>query len=158
MGATGKTYRRDRRRLRDLQLAQLDRGKALPTSLPYRVATWTFGNELAMVFWPAKSSSITTCGCNRFRPASLVGHRVFQRCPVLHPLAARAERGRVRGRGGDGLLRPARPACRRRRKNHIIRAVHDLLPTVSRRRSLKEFPAAKSAEEALAPFQTRQMT
>src|SRR5206468_2485131 len=33
-----------------LQLARLNRGEALPTELPYRVAAWTFGNELAMVF------------------------------------------------------------------------------------------------------------
>jgi hypothetical protein len=32
------------------QLAKLDRGETLPTALPYTVETWTFGNDLAMVF------------------------------------------------------------------------------------------------------------
>jgi hypothetical protein len=31
-------------------LARLDRGEALPQSLPYRVQTWTFSDQLAMVF------------------------------------------------------------------------------------------------------------
>jgi hypothetical protein len=31
-------------------LARLDRGEKLPTQLPYVVATWTFGDQLAMVF------------------------------------------------------------------------------------------------------------
>ena len=31
-------------------LERLDRGEALPTSLPYSVQTWTFGDDLAMVF------------------------------------------------------------------------------------------------------------
>ena len=31
-------------------LARLDRGEALPTTLPYVVQTWTFGDDLAMIF------------------------------------------------------------------------------------------------------------
>lgn len=33
-----------------VQLKQLDAGKSLPTTLPYPVQTWTFGNELVMIF------------------------------------------------------------------------------------------------------------
>lgn len=33
-----------------MQLAKLDRGEPLPTSLPYMVETWSFGDELTMVF------------------------------------------------------------------------------------------------------------
>jgi len=33
-----------------LNLQRLDRGEKLPTQLPYRVQTWTFGDNLAMVF------------------------------------------------------------------------------------------------------------
>jgi len=32
------------------QLAQLDRNGSLPSSSPYTVQTWTFGDQLAMVF------------------------------------------------------------------------------------------------------------
>jgi neutral ceramidase len=31
-------------------LARLDRGESIPTTLPYTVQTWTFGDDLAMVF------------------------------------------------------------------------------------------------------------
>ncbi|HTL29064.1 MAG TPA: neutral/alkaline non-lysosomal ceramidase N-terminal domain-containing protein, partial [Tepidisphaeraceae bacterium] len=33
-----------------VQLAKLDRGEKLQTELPYTIATWTFGDKLAMVF------------------------------------------------------------------------------------------------------------
>lgn len=33
-----------------LNLARLDRGEKLPTHLPYRIQTWTFGKDLAWVF------------------------------------------------------------------------------------------------------------
>ena len=35
-------------------LAKLDRGESLPTILPYLVQTWTFGDDLAMVFLPGE--------------------------------------------------------------------------------------------------------
>lgn len=35
-------------------LARLDRGEALPTHLPYLVQTWSFGDDLAMVFLPGE--------------------------------------------------------------------------------------------------------
>jgi len=37
-----------------LNLARLKRGEKLPTTLPYFVQTWTFGNGLAMVFLPGE--------------------------------------------------------------------------------------------------------
>ena len=35
-------------------LARLDRGEALPTELPYLVQSWTFGDDLTMVFLPGE--------------------------------------------------------------------------------------------------------
>lgn len=35
-------------------LARLDHGEALPTQLPYLVQTWSFGDDLAMVFLPGE--------------------------------------------------------------------------------------------------------
>ena len=35
-------------------LARLDRGEAIPTSLPYMVQTWAFGPELVLVFLPGE--------------------------------------------------------------------------------------------------------
>jgi hypothetical protein len=37
-----------------MQLARLDRGEALATTLPYLVQVWNFGPELAMVFLPGE--------------------------------------------------------------------------------------------------------
>jgi hypothetical protein len=37
-----------------LNLARLTRGEKLPTTLPYMVQTWTFGEGLAMVFLPGE--------------------------------------------------------------------------------------------------------
>jgi hypothetical protein len=37
-----------------LNLRRLDLGEKLPTELPYMLQTWTFGNELAMVFMPGE--------------------------------------------------------------------------------------------------------
>ena len=39
---------------RKKNLARLDRGESLPTTLPYRVSTWNFGDALAMVFLPGE--------------------------------------------------------------------------------------------------------
>jgi lysophospholipase L1-like esterase len=35
-------------------LARVERGETLPQSLPYMIQTWTFGNDLAMVFLPGE--------------------------------------------------------------------------------------------------------
>ena len=35
-------------------LARLDRGESLPTTLPYLIQTWIFGDDLAMVFLPGE--------------------------------------------------------------------------------------------------------
>jgi putative membrane-bound dehydrogenase-like protein len=37
-----------------VQLDRLDRGESLPTKVPYRVQTWTFGDDLAMAFLPGE--------------------------------------------------------------------------------------------------------
>jgi hypothetical protein len=37
-----------------VQLAKLDRGETLQTTLPYPIQTWTFGDQLAMVFLPGE--------------------------------------------------------------------------------------------------------
>ena len=37
-----------------VNLAKLDRGEKLPTTLPYLVQAWNFGDDLAMVFLPGE--------------------------------------------------------------------------------------------------------
>ncbi|HTK74584.1 MAG TPA: hypothetical protein VL371_04950, partial [Gemmataceae bacterium] len=37
-----------------VQLGRLDRSESLPTNVPYRAQTWTFGDDLAMAFLPGE--------------------------------------------------------------------------------------------------------
>src|SRR5262249_31575096 len=37
-----------------VQIERLDRGESLPSQVPYRVQTWTFGDDLAMAFLPGE--------------------------------------------------------------------------------------------------------
>jgi len=68
-----------------LQLEKLNRGEALPTEVPYIIETWTFGNQLAMVFLAGE-------GRRRLRPSprarlrfqSPLGQRLFKRCPQCY--------------------------------------------------------------------------
>ena len=91
-------------------LARLDRGEALPTTLPYVVQTWTFGDDLAMIFL-AGEVVVDYCAPpqGRVRRPSALDQRLLQRRPLLHRLAARHRRGGLRGRRIDGLLRPPNP-------------------------------------------------
>ncbi|MES2707599.1 MAG: neutral/alkaline non-lysosomal ceramidase N-terminal domain-containing protein [Verrucomicrobiota bacterium] len=46
-------------------LERLDRGETLPAALPYSVQTWTFGNDLAMVFLPGEVVADYSLGLKR---------------------------------------------------------------------------------------------
>ena len=97
-------------------IERLDRGESLPTTVPYVVQTWCFGDDMAMVFL---AGEVVVDYALRLKweidaePA--LGRRLQQRRALLHPLAADPQRGRLRGRFLDDLLRPpvaARPGDR----------------------------------------------
>lgn len=110
------------------QLARLERGEALPTTLPYSVQVWTLGDELAMVFLPGEVVVDYALRLKR----ELDGRRLWisayaNGCPCY--IASR----RVLGEGGyevDGSMyfydRPTHfdPAV----EDLIIGAVHKLMP------------------------------
>jgi hypothetical protein len=109
-------------------LDRLDRGEALPTTLPYVVQTWTFGDDLAMVFL---AGEVVVDYARRLK-AEYDGTRLWISAYCNDVPCYIASR-RVIGEGGyevDGSMRyydrPTRldPAA----EDRIIDAVHELLP------------------------------
>ena len=94
-----------------VQLDKLDRGETLPTKIDYPRPDLDV-RRLARDGLPARRSRgrlLAAAQEGTRRPAAL-GQRLRQRrAPCYIPSRARPERRRLRGRRGDGLLRPARP-------------------------------------------------
>ena len=107
-----------------VQLAALDRGEKLPTSVSYPIMTWNFGDSLAMVFLPGEVVVDYAQRLKReARPRPSLDHRLCQRHPLLHPLRAGLEGRGLRGGRGDDLLQQAGPLRgRHRAANHRRRA------------------------------------
>ena len=109
-------------------LARLDRGEALPTTLPYVVQTWTFGDDLAMIFL---AGEVVVDYARRLK-AECDGPRLWISAYCNDVPCYIASR-RVIGEGGyevDGSMiyydRPTRldPEA----EDRIVAAVHSLLP------------------------------
>jgi hypothetical protein len=109
-------------------LARLDRGEALPTTLPYPVQTWTFGDDLAMVFL---AGEVVVDYARRLK-AECDGSRLWISA-YCNDVPCYIASKRLIGEGGyevDGSMlfydRPTRldPAA----EDRIIAAVHALLP------------------------------
>jgi hypothetical protein len=115
-------------------LARLDRGERIPTTLPYSVQTWTFGDELAMVFLPGEVVIDYQLRLKREFDASRLWVNAYANdVPCYIPSR------RILAEGGyeaeDSLWyydRPARLATSS--EDRIIRAVDDLLPRKFRAR------------------------
>ena len=109
-------------------LARLDRGEKLPTKLPYITQSWTFGNELAMVFLAGEVVIDYERRLKReFDSTRLWVNGYANDVPCYIPSR------RILTEGGyeaeDSLWyydRPARLAMSN--EDRIIQAVHDLLP------------------------------
>ena len=137
-------------------LARLDRGEVLPTKLPYRVQTWNFGNDLALVFLPGEVVVDYALRLKQdFDATRLWVSSYANGVPCYIPSK------RVLREGGyeaeDSLWyydRPARLAPET--EDLIVAAVHDLMPgSYAWSPEKTEFPPAKSPAEALAAFRTR---
>ena len=115
-------------------IARLDRGEKLPTTLPYLAQTWTFGDELAMVFLAGEVVIDYQLRLKReFDTSRLWVNAYANDVPCYIPSR------RILAEGGyeaeDSLWyydRPARLAASSEDK--IIRAVEDLLPQKFRAR------------------------
>jgi putative membrane-bound dehydrogenase-like protein len=129
-------------------LARLDRGEKLPTKLPYSVATWTFGDDLAMVFLPGEVVVDYERRLKReFDDTRLWVNGYANDVPCYIPSR------RILTEGGyeaeDSLWyydRPARLAMSN--EDRIIKAVHDLLP--------RKFVAKTNRAEGPQPLSPKQ--
>jgi putative membrane-bound dehydrogenase-like protein len=132
-----------------IQLERLARDGKLAETIPYAVQTWTFGDDLSMVFLAGEVVVDYALRLKHdFDPARLWVSSYSNDVPCYIPSR------RVLAEGGyeaEGAMvyyaRPTRfaPAV----ENDIVRAVHSILPSSLRTEaSLKEFPLPKSPEES----------
>ncbi|HEY0456183.1 MAG TPA: neutral/alkaline non-lysosomal ceramidase N-terminal domain-containing protein, partial [Verrucomicrobiae bacterium] len=132
-------------------LARLARGEVLPTSLPYAVQTWTFGDELAMIFLSGEVVVDYSLRLKReLAPARIWVHGYANEVPCYIPSRRILTEG---GYEAEMSLwyydRPARlaPAT----EDLIIAAVHELIPaTFNIDPKQSELPPPQSAAETLA--------
>ena len=107
-------------------LERLDRGETLPAALPYSVQTWTFGNDLAMVFLPGEVVVDYSLGLKKDY-ANLWVTAYANDVPCYIPSTRILKEGGYEGGGAMPYYdRPARlgPGT----EEMIFRAVRELLP------------------------------
>ena len=137
-------------------LARLDRGESLPTTLPYRVSTWNFGDALAMVFLPGEVVVDYSIRLKKDFDASRLWITAYANdVPCYIPSKRILQEGGYEAE--DSLWyydRPARLAPET--EDLIIKAVHEILPQPFVADPKKaEFPPAKTPAEALAAFRMK---
>jgi len=134
-------------------LARLDRGETLPPTLPYPVQTWSFGDQLAMVFLGGEVVVDYSLRLKRELRADRLWINAYANdVPCYIPSRRILSEG---GYEAESSLwyydRPQRlsPAI----EDQIIDEVRDLLPRSYRTDPKEaEFPLPKSPEEALQAF------
>lgn len=111
-----------------LNLARIKRGESLPTTLPYFVQTWTFGDTLAMVFLPGEVVVDYSLRLKKeFDSSRLWINAYANDVPCYIPSERVLREGGYEGGGAMVYYdRPTRfaPGIEER----IIAAVHELLP------------------------------
>ena len=139
-----------------IQLAVLESGKPLPTSLPYPIETWSFGSELGMIFLAGEvvvdydlrlkhdfdSKRLWVCSYSNDVPCYIPSRRILKE-------------GGYEAEGAMAYYaRPARlsPGT----ESDIIRAATRLLPASFRTaKSLDESPPPRSPEASRGSWQAR---
>lgn len=137
-------------------LARLDRGEALPPTLLYPVQTWTFGDQLAVVFLGGEVVVDYSLRLKRELDATRLWVNAYANdVPCYIPSRRILSEG---GYEAEFSLwyydRPQRlaPEC----EDQIIQAVRDLLPpSYAFDEKLAENPPPKSPAEALSAFHLR---
>lgn len=111
-----------------MNLARLDLGETLPTSIPYMVQAWTFGKDLTMVFLPGEVVVDYSLRLKRdFDPTRLWVNAYANDVPCYIPSERILKEGGYEG-GGAMIFydKPTRLAPGL--EDRIIAAVHQLLP------------------------------
>lgn len=116
-----------------VQLAKLNRGETLPTSLPYMVQVWNFGRDLAMVFLPGEVVVDYSLRIKRELDAERMWVNGYSNdVPCYIPSERILQEGGYEGGGSMPIYdRPNRfaPGV----ENRIIGAVHKLMPAEFKR-------------------------
>ncbi|MBU6399681.1 MAG: HEAT repeat domain-containing protein, partial [Verrucomicrobia bacterium] len=134
-----------------VNLARLERGQTLPTSLPYRVQTWTFGDQLAMVFLSGEVVVDYSLRLKKEFDATRLWLSAYANdvCCYIPSRRVLREGGYEAEESLWYYDRPARLAPGL--EDRILDAVHDLLPITFRfDEQHAEFPPPKSPADALA--------
>jgi len=137
-------------------LARLDRGEKLPEKLPYYVQTWTFGDDLALVFLAGEVVVDYSLRLKKeFDAARLWVSGYANYVPCYIPSRRILQEGGYEAE--DSLWyydRPARLAPET--EDLIISTVHELMPKSYLFDLQKaEFPPPKSPADSLAAIRTR---
>lgn len=115
-----------------IQLDRLDRGESLQTALPYPIQTWTFGDELAVVFLPGEVVVDYSVRLKRECDTSRLWVNAYcNDVPCYIPSRRILREGGYEGEGAVIYYdRPTRfaPAV----EDMIVRTVHELLPRTFR--------------------------
>ena len=111
-----------------LNLARLDRGEKLPTTVPYLVQTWTFGKGLAMILLPGEVVVDYSLRLKREFDASRLWVNAYANDVPCYIASERIlKEGNYEGGGAMPYYdKPARLAPGV--ENLIVGAVHDLVP------------------------------
>jgi putative membrane-bound dehydrogenase-like protein len=139
-----------------VNLAKLNRGEQLPTTLPYMIQMWNFGDDLAMIFLAGEVVVDYSLRLKKeFDSARLWVTAYANDVPCYIPSERILKEGGYEG-GGAMIYydKPARLAPGI--ENRIVDAVHEIVPgsfVIDEKRA--EFPPPKSPEESLAAMQTK---
>ncbi len=113
-----------------VNLERLDRGEKLPTSLPYMVQTWSFGDSLLMVFLPGEVTVEYSLRLNKeMDPSRIWVNGYSNDMPCYIPSEAVLKRGEYEA--SDSMIyydRPTRFATGV--EDLIINTVHKISPNV----------------------------
>ncbi len=137
-------------------LARLDRGEVLPTALPYLVQTWSFGDDLAMVFLPGEVVVDYGLRLKReFDDTRLWVNGYSNDVPCYIPSRRVLEEGGYEG--GFAMVYYDRPnKFAPEVEERIVAAVHELMPKeFTTRRDADAMPRGKTPAEALGLIHTR---
>jgi len=139
-----------------VNLAKLDRGEQLPTKLPYLVQTWSFGDDLAMVFLAGEVVVDYSLRLKKEFDATRFWINAYANdVPCYIPSERILKEGGYEG-GGAMIYydKPARLAPGV--EDLIVNTVRELTPASFRFDEQKaEYPSPKSPQASLAAFQIR---
>ena len=139
-----------------VNLARLNRGESLPTRLSYRIVTWSFGNDMAMVFLPGE---VVVDYAFRIR-SEFRGNRMWvsayaNDCPCYIPSRRIWEEGGYEG--ADAMIYYDRPTrLTGEAEELIIDTVQRLLPHefYSAKKQI-DFPAPTEPADAVSTFELK---